>query len=182
MASLTAALAGPFAAIGITALALRLAAGVVLSWPQDVLEGTGPAQRFAVRQNLTRRAQFLVAAAKRVQQAITAARSAGEPPTPAAEAAARAEGRNLALHVQASQNRMAAAARTDGAATMHGNLLGWNSVSDARTSPGCRKANGKNFYADRPPLIEGAPSFPGSAHPACRCWPSAPHRDAATLR
>jgi hypothetical protein len=177
-ASLTAALAGPFAAIGVSVLALRLAAGVVMSWPADVLEGTGPAARHMVRANLVRRAQFLIAAAGRIQQAVTAARSAGEAVTVAAETAARAELRYLALHVQASQKRIAAASAVDGAAAEYGPLLGWSSVLDDRTTAECRAAAGKNFAADHPPRI----GLPGAVHPACRCWPSAPHPGAAVLR
>jgi hypothetical protein len=57
------------------------------------------------------------------------------------------------------------------AALEHGNLLGWNTVIDERTSAECRAADGKNYYATAMPDI----GFPGSVHPACRCYPSGPH-------
>src|ERR1035441_11075534 len=45
------ALRAPFKAAGISGAALAAVAALVSSWPHDVLEGTGPAQRWAIRQN-----------------------------------------------------------------------------------------------------------------------------------
>ena len=56
-----------------------------------------------------------------------------------------------------------------------------NTVIDARTSQGCRDANGKSFYADHPPVIEGSPAYPGSVHPHCRCFAGPPRRGAPVL-
>jgi len=185
-AALTAAqlvrlLAKIMALAGIGLLALRAVAVLMMSWPPDVLEGTGPAQRHAIRTNVTRRAQFMWSACKRVQAAIAAARSQGTPVLDAIAAALATEKRYMAQHIAASSQRVQASSAVDGAAEAYGNLLGWNSHLDSRTSAGCRLANGKNFYADRPPVVEGAPSLPGAVHPSCRCWPSAPFKGAPVM-
>ena len=176
-AQLVTLLAKIMAVAGIGLLALRAVAVLMMSWPADVLEGTGPAQRHAIRMNATRRAQFMLSACQRVQAAVVAARSQGTPVLDAIRKAMAAEQRWLAAHVHASQNRIAAASAVDGMADAYGNLLGWNSVPDSRCTPECRNANHKNFYADRPPAI----GYPGSTHPNCRCWPSAPFKGARVL-
>lgn len=181
VAALVAALRGLFRAAGIGAAALTAVAGLILSWPQDVMEGTGPATRWAVRTNAMRRAQFFLAACKRVQGAVTEARSHGEPLRAAIADAIAAERRYMAMHIGACSQRITAASRVDGMAAVHGNLLGWQAVKDARCSPGCAKASGKNFRADRPPMIEGHPSYPGAVHPSCRCIPVRAFRDAPVL-
>lgn len=168
-------------AAGIGLLALRAVAVLMMSWPQPSLEGTGPAQRQMIRTNTLRRAQFMYAACKRVQAAIVAARSQNQAVTGALRVALAAEQRWMGRHIAASTNRMQAATTVDALAHAHGNLLGWNAVKDSRCSPGCRAASGKNFRADKPPVIEGTPSYPGAVHPACRCFPSAPHRGAPTM-
>jgi hypothetical protein len=175
--ALTAALRAPFKAAGISGAALAAVASLVASWPHEVMEGTGPATRWAVRANLTRRASFFLAAAKRVQQAVVAARSQGQPVTQAALDALGDERRWFNAHVAAGQQRMAAAAAVDGAAAMHGPLLSWNAVIDPRCTPECRTADGKSFYADRPPKI----GYPGTTHPNCRCFPGPPHPGAPVL-
>jgi hypothetical protein len=185
-AALTAAqlvrlLAKIMALAGIGLLALRAVAVLLMSWPPDVLEGTGPAQRHAIRTNTTRRAQFMLSACKRVQAAIVAARSQGTPVLDAIRKAMALEQRWLALHVQMSTRRIRAACAVDGLAETYGNLLGWNAIIDAATTPGCRLANGQNFRADRPPYIEGSPSLPGAVHEKCRCWASAAHKGAPIL-
>jgi len=180
-AGLAAALAKTLKVAGIGYLALRAVCILMMSWPQDVLEGTGPAQRYMVRQNTLRRAQFMWAACKRVQSAVVTARSHGQPVRQAIRDALATEKRYMAQHVAASNQRIAASSAVDGAAEAYGNLLGWNAFIDARTSAGCRAASGKNFYADRPPVVEGAPSLPGAVHPSCRCWPSAPFKGAPVL-
>jgi hypothetical protein len=101
---------------------------------------------------------------------------------PAIQAAITAEQRYFGLHVAMGTKRMTASAAVDGMAETYGNILGWNAVIDAATTYGCRAANGKNFYADNPPVVEGAPSLPGAVHERCRCWPSAAHKGAPVLR
>jgi SPP1 gp7 family putative phage head morphogenesis protein len=176
-AGLAAALAKVLKAWGISYLALRAVCWLVMSWPQDVLEGTGPATRWAVRTNALRRAQFLLAACRRVQQAIVAARSHGEPVRQALKDALAAEKRYMAQHIAASQQRITATTRIDSAASQYGNLLSWNAVLDPRCTPECRAADGKSFYADNPPAI----GYPGTTHPNCRCFPGPPRRGAAIL-
>lgn len=182
VAGVVAALRALFRASGIGTAALTAVAGLILSWVPDVMEGTGPAARWAVRTNAMRRAQFFVAACKRVQAAVTDARSREESVRDAVSAALAAERRYMALHAGACSQRITAASRVDGMAAVHGNLLGWQAITDAKCSPGCRKASGKNFRADRPPMIEGHPSLPGAVHGStCRCYPVKPFRDAPVL-
>jgi hypothetical protein len=195
IAAIIPALASAVTAAGVFALlaALMLAAGIgyaalkatialVLSMPLPVMEGTGPATRNAVRTNTLRRAQFMLSASRRVQAAVAHANAHGLPVFPAIQAAITAEQRFYGLHVAMGTKRMTASAAVDGMAEMHGNLLGWNAVIDAATTYGCRAANGKNFYADDPPVVEGAPALPGAVHSLCRCWASAPRRGAPVLR
>lgn len=182
VAGVTAALAAIMAAAGIGYAALKATVALVLAMPLPVMEGTGPATRWAVRQNAVRRAQFLVSASQRVQDAADHARAHGLPVLPAMQAAVVAEQRYFSLHVAMGTKRLSASAAVDGMAGTCGNILGWNAVLDAATTYGCRAANGSNFYADDPPVVEGAPSVPGAVHSLCRCWPSAPHRGAPVMR
>lgn len=177
-AALVAALSALFLAAGIGALALGAVAALVASWPAQAMEGTGPATRWAVRTNLTRRAAFLVAAARRVQAAADAAGSRDENQQDAVRAAIALEQRYQAQQVAASAQRLHAASMVDGMAAVYGPLLGWNSVKDRRCTPECRAADKHNFWAARPPQI----GYPGTTHPNCRCWPSKPFRGAPILR
>jgi hypothetical protein len=177
VAELVTALRIVMKAVGVGVIALAAVAALALSWPHDVLEGTGPASRWAIRTNLLRRAQFFLSACQRVQQAIVAARSKNEPVMDAVRAAITAEQRFMSAHLAASKQRVSASAAVDGMASTYGNLLGWNAVIDPRCTPECRAANHKNFYADRPPAI----GYPGTTHPNCRCFPSKPFRGAPVL-
>ena len=56
-------------------------------------------------------------------------------------------------------------------------LVGWKAVMDSRTSAECAAANGKNFPADRPPVI----GWPGAVHPHCRCVPTKPYAGAGMV-
>lgn len=180
--AVSAALRAPFRAAGISGAALSAVAALVLSGPGDAVKGTGAASRFTTRANLARRAAFFLAAARRVQAAVRAARSKDEPAIGAIRDALVTEKRFMAQHVAASAQRVAAAAAVDGMAAKHGNLLGWQAVKDPRCSPGCAAASGKNFRADRPPMIEGHPAFPGAVHGStCRCRPVAPFKGAEVL-
>jgi uncharacterized protein with gpF-like domain len=156
---------------------------VILSLPPDRLAGTGPAQRHTVRVNLLRRAQFLVAAARRIQQAIVTARSQDQPVTSAIAGAVTTERRYLGQHVAASARRMQGAVAVDGLASVHGGILSWNTVKDSRTTAECLAAAGKNFKANRPPVLsDGTVAYPGAAHGStCRCYPGPPRRDAPLL-
>jgi hypothetical protein len=180
--AITRALRAPFKAAGISGAALSAVAALVSSWPHEPMEGTGPATRWSLRTNLTRRAQFFIAAARRVQAAIVSARSQDQPVMAAIRDALTAEQKYMRQHVAASTQRIQVGSAVDGMAATYGNLLGWRAHLDERTSPGCRKADGCNFLVTSPPVIEGRPSLPGAVHPACRCRPCPPFRDARTLR
>jgi len=145
--------------------------GLVSEHPPPVTGVIGPASEQTSRMNLARRAQYVIAAARRVMSATMAARANGQPMTGAVRAQLERERRFYAQHTAAMWNRARAAGQTDMAALEHGNLLGWNTIIDKRTSAECRAADGWNFYATAMPGI----GFPGSVHPGCRCFPSAPH-------
>jgi hypothetical protein len=164
-------------AAGIGYAALKATIALVLSMPLPVMEGTGPATRFAVRTNSLRRAQFMLSASQRVQAAVAHANAHGLPVFPAIQAAITAEQRFYGLHVEASQQRVTATSAVDGMAETYGNLLSWNAVLDPRCTPECRAADGKSFYADRPPAI----GYPGTTHPNCRCYPGPPRPGAPIL-
>jgi len=176
-AGLAVALAKIMKAAGIGYLALRAVCILMMSWPQDRLEGTGPAQRAIIRVNTLRRAQFMWAACKRVQAAVVAARSQNAPLGQAVRDALATEKRFMAMHLTASQRRVTAATAVDGMAEAYGPLLSWNAVMDSRTTAECRAADGKSFYAARPPAI----GYPGTVHPHCRCTAGPPRRDAPIL-
>lgn len=115
--------------------------------------------------NLTRRAQYLLAAGMRVADAVAQAAAEGTGRLSALTAAIGAETANWAAHVDAAAHRDTAARAVDSAADQYGDLLGWEAVLDNRTTPECRAADGKNFRVSDPPAI-GAP---GTVHASCRC-------------
>jgi hypothetical protein len=199
--------------------ALAGSASIAMASPPPLVGIVGPASAQTSRQNLARRAQFVVSAAKRLVSDIVAGRAAlpETPPGPAAvqagelnvlrhaqfkeakhrrlqadiargrsgdvgawpafQAGMARERRYYSLHLDAMWNRATAAGKTDMAALEHGDLLGWLAVSDARTSPECRAASGKNYRASRMPYL----GYPGGVHNSCRCMPSAPWPDAPML-
>lgn len=116
------------------------------------------------------RAWYIVNAVRRLEMAEAKGR----------EALSKAEGleaRYFHLHLRAVHNRIDAARQIDVASVRWGALLGWRAVMDARTTLECRAANGKNFRADREPVI----GWPGAVHPDCRCIPVAPYPGARLL-
>jgi hypothetical protein len=151
--------------------ALGAVLGMVLAHPPPLTGVIGDASRQTASMNTARRAQYVTAASRRVMGAAVDARAKGEPVIAAVQGQMATEQRYYSMHQAAMWNRARAAGQTDMAAVEHGNLLGWNSVLDSRTSAECRSADGKNYYASSIPDI----GLPGSAHPACRCFPSAPH-------
>jgi len=155
--------------VALAALKLRRAAAeamlsIVMGHPPDAAGFYGPATTHVARLNLVRRAQFLVASIKR-----TNADFASGDPQRVAEAMAR-ERRYYEQHMLANWNREMAAAQVDSASMEWGRTLGWYTVVDRRTSPECRLANRKNFYADKMPSI----GYPGMVHLHCRCQPGPP--------
>lgn len=166
-----------FANMGIRVAALRGALTAAMSFPPEKLGAPGPATRTAIELNTMRRAQFVVAAARRIEQDCRLAVSHNENLAGVISLSIARERRYYGQHMMAVWNRADAAAKVDSAASLYGLLLGWNTVLDARTSRECRAADGKNFYADRMPAI----GYPGSVHPHCRCYPGRPHEGAKML-
>lgn len=149
----------------------------VMASPPERTEGFGAASSRIARLNLMRRAQFAVAASKRITADLKQARSKGTTLRAALAAGIARERRYFGQHLDAIQQRIQAAAVVDGKAAEYGDLLGWYTVRDSHTSAECLAANGKNFYASAMPLI----GYPGGVHPHCRCYPGAPHTGAAIL-
>jgi hypothetical protein len=175
------AAAGGVAAV-IAALKLRFALsaaawsalGSVLSMvtekPHPVAGAGGQASAQASRLNAARRAQYVLAATRRVLVAARETRAKGGSVPGAIAGALATERQYYQLHLAAMANRAEAAAVTDAAAAKYGDLLGWLAKNDARTSAECRAASGKNYYASHMPDI----GLPGAVHPHCRCRPVAP--------
>lgn len=127
------------------------------------------------RQNLLRRAAYLVSAARRLTTAFRY--------DPNMARALEQERTYLAAHLEANTKRTLAAKQVAKLAQHRayqgldwdretGGMLGWYATLDARTSLECRRANGRNFDPTRIPRI----GFPGAVHPNCRCKAGPPHR------
>lgn len=114
------------------------------------------------RQNLMRRAAYLVSAARRLTTAVRG-RTLPE--------AISAEKRYLQAHLAAVSGRVRAATAVADTARHHEGVIGWWATLDSQTSPDCRKAHGRNFDPTRIPAI----GYPGTVHPECRCKPGPPH-------
>lgn len=134
------------------------------TFPDLGLGGVGPMQKMEEKQALAWRAIYILAASERLQEAIDLAH------------AEQVELGYFARHVAAEERRVRAAALVDVTARLLGDrteeqednkvpLLGWRAVLDDKTTPECRWASGKNFRADRIPVI----GIPGGVHPRCRC-------------
>lgn len=147
---------------------------VVAHTPVSTLP-TGDAGRAVQRQNLLRRAQYLLAASRRLT------RDLGVRPAPEQVIdAVRKETRYLRQHLHAVGVRSEAADAADAMASTVGGtdpttrrpgvVLGWQATLDERTSPECRAAHGKNFLLTQLPAI----GLPGAVHPHCRCRPRRP--------
>jgi hypothetical protein len=191
VASVLAGVGGPAVTVAATIAALKVrfalshAAGAalgavlaqVMAHPPPVTGVIGAASAQTSRMNAARRAQYVLAAAKRVTVAARDARSKGEPVTAAVRGQLAQEQRFYAQHQQAMWNRATAAGMIDMEAATHGRLLGWYAhANDGRVTPGCLAADGHNFYVDDPPDI-GLPGI--GPHVGCRCragppWPGAP--------
>lgn len=177
-AATVAALKVRFALTATAVSALGAVLTLVTEHPPPLTGIIGPASAQTSRMNMARRAQYVLAASKRVMGAARDARAKGGPDGAAARyAVGEAVGAQLATerrffeqHQAAMWNRARAAGQTDMAAAEHGELLGWLAKKDSRTSPECAAASGKNYYASRMPEI----GFPGAVHPSCRCEPVAP--------
>jgi hypothetical protein len=152
--------------------ALGAVLSMVTEQPPTVSGGTGPASSATSRVNAARRAQYVIAASRRVLGAAREARAKGGSIPGAITEALATERRYYLMHLAAMGNRANAAAMTDKAAAKYGDLLGWKAKMDNRTSAECRIANGQNYYASSIPDI----GIPGAVHLSCRCrsvrpWP-----------
>lgn len=157
--------------------AMLVALLVVMEMPPETTGVAGSATLNASRTNLIRRAQFALNASKRLTRDVFDARARGEGIRTALAAGMARERRYFGQHRDAIWQRSMAAMNVDMAARDYGDLLGWRTVLDSRTSADCRAANGKNFYASSPPLI----GYPGSVHPHCRCYAGPPRIGARML-
>jgi len=177
LAAIMTGLAIPLAAVKLRSVAMRAALGMVLSHPPGQDGFWGDAGRQMARQNLLRRAQFTVSAAHRLSDDVSRAISAHQSIVTAISSGLDRERRFYGQHLVAIWGRQRAGAQVDSAAMLHGRMLGWHTVRDAKTSKECLAADGKNFYADHVPLI----GYPGAVHPNCRCQPGAPFPHGAIL-
>lgn len=175
VAALIAAIRIRFALSAIAWRALGAVLTFVMASPPPVTGVIGAASEQTGRMNAARRAQYVLAATRRVIVAVREARSKGQSAGDAIRAQIAREQRWYAAHQAAMWNRAAAAGKTDMAAAEYGNLLGW--LARAKASPECAAASGKNFYASHMPDI----GFPGAVHPNCKCMPVAPWPGAPLL-
>jgi hypothetical protein len=161
----------------IFARALKAALSEVERFPMQRMASVGLAQRNMISTNATRRAAYVISATRRIADQMTEAQSNGGSLEEAISEAISLENTYFRQHIQADAARMTAANSIDMLATEYGDVLGWYSSKDSRTTPECLAANGKNFRASEPPVI----GYPGSVHVSCRCHPGPPHRDAEML-
>ncbi len=120
-------------------------------------EAPGPAEVLENAAAVQWRARYLIASARRIDDRMAGGQTQLQ--------AVAAERQYLDLHVDAQRRRVEAARAVDAAAGLYGNELGWYADKDDRTTPECRWADGRNFYADRQPVF----GWPGAVHPRCRC-------------
>lgn len=172
-----ASLKARFALTSAAVQALGAVLALVTEHPSPLTGVIGPASEQVSRMNAARRAQYVIAASKRVLAAAREARAKGEPVVAAVRAQLNRERKFYEMHQAAMWNRARAAGQVDLEAAAHGRLLSWNTVLDERTSAECRAADRKNFYADRMPDI----GWPGGVHPFCRCFPGPPRPGAPLL-
>src|SRR5438105_11350300 len=165
--------------IRVSRIAGTAAARLVLAWSDPTTEPHGAAGARMQRLNIQRRAQYLLAAARRITRQLGPDRS-----REAVVKALQAERRYWQQHVYAGQKREQAAATADSVAAQDGvqqptdtrgkvgTVLGWMARMDDRTTAECRAAHGKNWIVERPPRI----GLPGTVHVHCRCLPVPPYR------
>jgi hypothetical protein len=173
VAATVAALKVRFALTAAAVTALGAVLNVVMEHPPPVTGVIGAASEQTSRMNAARRAQYVIAAAKRVMGAVVEARSKGLPVGAAIRAQLARERKFYEQHQQAMWNRAKAAGQIDMEAATHGGLLGWYAKRDKSTTPECAKADRHNFYVSPPPKI-GLPGI--GPHFGCRCeagppWP-----------
>lgn len=167
-AAVSAAVLAAVAAGGLAAavLALRKAGALpkVAAAVLSAFRGSRPAtgqlrakngQGWAARENVKRRAHYLIAAAQRVSMAVQSG-------TPLKDAMAK-ERRHYDAHAAACARRTSVGQHLDQQAP--GTLRRWVTVMDERTTPECRAMHGQTFDLRQPPTI----GLPSAVHPLCRC-------------
>lgn len=148
--------------LGYPVQAIAGAVGLVSADDSFDLPGPDSATNVIRRGEVVRRANYLLAAVRRL----------------AGGGSLADERKFLRLHRGAERARRRAAAEVDRAARQFGPLLGWHALMDDRTTPECKAAHGRNFQATIPPAI----GYPGTLHGGnCRCKPGRPFRGAAML-
>lgn len=149
-------------ALGIAPAAARAAAAIARSAPLPEPVGH-TARRITADAEAMRRAAFLIAAARRITEALT---NPGPDRTRrgALADAVDAERRYWRQHLDAAARRAEAADRADQAAALTGRFR-WRAVLDSRTTPDCRALHGRVFPINDPP----GGTYPGQRHPHCRC-------------
>lgn len=171
VAAMLALLRARFALSAAAWQALGAVLSMVTEHPPPLTGVIGEASRQTARMNTARRAQYVVAASKRVLGAAREARAKGEPVMAAIAGQLARERRFYELHQKAMWDRATAAGKIDMEAAVHGNILGWYSRRDKAVTVACLKADRHNFYADSPPDI----GYPGiGPHAGCRCEPGPP--------
>lgn len=151
---------------GVNAPHIANVLAIALASPmQDARLITGPKSAQEVVSTLTPqyRAAFIAHSARRVAERVKAGGTLAT--------ALETERRYFQQHQIAMKKRVAAATAIDKIAGSTRRKVGWYATLDSRTSPECRAAHGKNFFADRMPSI----GYPGAVHPSCRCKPGKPH-------
>lgn len=120
-----------------------------------------PLTRLVAAEEPTMRAQYVVAAARRLALGATDDEFA---------AAKERDRRYLELHVAAGRKRRTAAAAVDEvAANSATGFLRWSTQQDDRVTPDCALLEGRLFTVDN--LPGGA--IPGAVHMRCRCYATA---------
>lgn len=173
-----AALRARFALSSAALQALGAVLTLVTEHPHATTGVIGPASAQVSRMNAARRAQYVVAASKRVLGAAREARAKGEPVIAAVQAQLGRERKFFEQHQAAMWQRSTAAGNIDLEAATHGPLLGWLATLDSRVTVECKKASGRNFYVSPPPYI-GLPGI--GPHFGCRCRAVAPWPDGKLL-
>lgn len=145
---------------------------VAMQSPPPVTGVIGQASAQTSRQNLARRAQFVVSAGRRLASDMAGARAQGVSIPQALAGGLTRERRYYGLHLAAMWQRSTAAGQIDMEAAVHGPLLGWYAKRDNRVTAACLKADGCNFTVSPPPAI-GLPGI--GPHVGCRCSAGPPH-------
>lgn len=169
-AALTPRVAGFLAPLKLGRSAIIEAVRIAMIRPVTTIPDTAKRASAQVREaEFYYRAAYIVQAAHRIHQVTRAGRPLSD--------AVRGERAAYQRHLDAQGKRATSAMKINRLSARGDGKLGWYATLDSRTSPECRAANGKNFFADQRPSI----GYPGSVHPSCRCEPGPAHRGKAMV-